>query len=118
MKQVQRFSTDVRPLNRLERPAPATMAEHKQNSPAEQSEQMTKRSGLYRDINKSGKKISLDSFTLMNTLCVTQFGRVRLVKYGDEYFALKMQRKTRVVEFGLACQIRREQEILSSIRHP
>ena len=60
----------------------------------------------------------MESFTLKATLGTGSFGRVRLVQYESEYFAMKMLRKTRVVEMKQENHIKWEQKILSSIRHP
>jgi len=85
-------------------------------------------STLYSDVKNKKKKINLQSFQLLATLGTGSFGRVRLVKYKgsaahsengkDEYFAMKMLRKTRVVEMKQENHIKWEQKILSSIRHP
>lgn len=75
-------------------------------------------SKLYEDIRSKKRKITLDSFTLKATLGTGSFGRVRLVQYESEYFAMKMLRKTRVVEMKQENHIKWEQKILSSIRHP
>lgn len=68
--------------------------------------------------NKKKVKIGLSSFELKATLGTGSFGRVRLVRYANEYFAMKMLRKTRVVEMKQENHIKWEQKILSSIRHP
>jgi len=75
-------------------------------------------SQLHLDFKK--KKISLSSFELKTTLGTGSFGRVRLVQYNPsgEYFAMKMLRKTRVVEMKQENHIKWEKKILSSIRHP
>ena len=92
-------------------------------------------SSLYRDIKEKKVKISLNHFELKATLGTGSFGRVRLVLYtgntgnnssksssssttSKEYFAMKMLRKTRVVEMKQENHIKWEQKILSSIRHP
>jgi len=75
-------------------------------------------SKLYEDIRSKGTKITLSSFTLKATLGTGSFGRVRLVQYEKEHFAMKMLRKTRVVEMKQENHIKWEQKILSSIRHP
>jgi len=61
---------------------------------------------------------SLQHFELKATLGTGSFGRVRLVKYENDFFAMKMLRKTRVVEMKQENHIKWEQKILSSIRHP
>merc|ERR1711933_228040 len=53
---------------------------------------------LYEDIKQKKVKISLSSFELKATLGTGSFGRVRLVRYSNAYYAMKMLRKTRVVE--------------------
>jgi serine/threonine protein kinase len=75
-------------------------------------------SQLFQDSQK--KKISKDSFNLSTTLGTGSFGRVRLCQYkaSKQYFAMKILRKTRVVEMKQENHIKWEQKILSSIRHP
>jgi hypothetical protein len=71
-----------------------------------------------RDAKRS--LISVGHFDLSTTLGTGSFGRVRLSKYkktGD-WFALKMLRKTKVVEMKQENHIKWEKRILSSIRHP
>eukprot|EP01084_Bolivina_argentea_P314843 545363_1 len=75
-------------------------------------------SQLYIDIHNNGLNIGLNMFELYGTLGTGSFGRVRLVRYQTEYFAMKMLRKTRVVEMKQENHIKWEQQILSSIRHP
>lgn len=69
---------------------------------------------------KKGKKSRLEDFETKTTLGTGSFGRVRLVKYKqtNEHFAMKILRKTRVVEMKQENHIKWEKKILSSIRHP
>ena len=72
------------------------------------------------DADSKSKKIGLKNFELKATLGTGSFGRVRLVQYkpSKEHFAMKMLRKTRVVEMKQENHIKWEKKILSSIRHP
>ena len=66
------------------------------------------------------KRITVKDFDLSTTLGTGSFGRVRLSKYkiSGEFFAMKMLRKTKVVEMKQENHIKWERKILSSIRHP
>src|SRR5690349_4326074 len=72
------------------------------------------------DIDYKKTKITRSMFELRATLGTGSFGRVRLVRYkpSGETFAMKMLRKTRVVEMKQENHIKWEKKILSSIRHP
>merc|ERR1719359_1715840 len=69
---------------------------------------------------KGKRKARLDDFEQRTTLGTGSFGRVRLCKYNltGEYFAMKILRKTRVVEMKQENHIKWEKKILTSIRHP
>ncbi|ETO20233.1 hypothetical protein RFI_16984, partial [Reticulomyxa filosa] len=73
---------------------------------------------IYQDFTT--KKVSLSQFELRATLGTGSFGRVRLVKYkpSNEHFAMKILRKSKVVEMKQVNHIKWEKKILSSIRHP
>eukprot|EP01083_Nonionella_stella_P101148 286366_1 len=75
-------------------------------------------SKLRRDLVSGALVAHLDAFELRATLGTGSFGRVRLVRYESEYFAMKMLRKTRVIEMKQENHIKWEYKILSSIRHP
>ena len=62
-------------------------------------------SKLYSDIKHKEKQINLSSFELLSTLGTGSFGRVRLVCYESEYFAMKMLSKTRVLEMKQVCKL-------------
>ncbi|ETO24942.1 hypothetical protein RFI_12207 [Reticulomyxa filosa] len=74
----------------------------------------------YKDKDFKSKKIALTQFELRATLGTGSFGRVRLVKYkpSNEHFAMKILRKSKVVEMKQVNHIKWEKKILSSIRHP
>jgi len=102
----------------LGKPVPASKDKQRSQHKFLSQAKMPPPSKMARGLKR--KRPRLDDFELKTTLGTGSFGRVRLVKYKPtgEYFALKMLRKTRVVEMKQENHIKWEKKILSSIRHP
>ena len=69
--------------------------------------------------------LSLADFELRDTLGTGSFGRVRLVKFisnqaskGDEFFALKILKKSEVIYLKQVEHVKTEKKILEEISHP
>lgn len=70
---------------------------------------------------KQQKNTTVKEFKLRETLGTGTFGRVRLVTFklrGDHHLALKMMKKSVVLQLKQVDHIRSEKAILSSIQHP
>jgi protein kinase X len=67
---------------------------------------------------KLGKKLA--DMELLTTLGTGTFGRVRLVKVKPEenYYALKMLKKSEIIRLKQVDHIKNEVELLSKISHP
>lgn len=87
---------------------------------ARQSEQtMAPDSVLAQDFRRE-QNIDKSNFEITTTLGTGSFGRVRLCKYNgtEEFFAMKILRKTRVIKMKQENHIKWEKKILCGIRHP
>lgn len=64
--------------------------------------------------------ISFDDLELKSTLGCGAFGRVKLcrLKSGDQYYALKCQSKSKIVESGLQEHVLNEMRVMRKINHP
>ena len=68
----------------------------------------------------AGSEYRYEDLEIMQTLGMGTFGRVRLVKHRPTgaALALKMLRKTQIVEYKQTKSVMNEKAILSEIRHP
>lgn len=111
------YSLNLAPLKgSLGKPEPPAQDKRKQQFLSQAK--MPPPSKMARTLKK--KRGRLEDFEMKTTLGTGSFGRVRLVKFKptNEYFALKILRKTRVIEMKQENHIKWEKKILSSIRHP
>jgi tRNA A-37 threonylcarbamoyl transferase component Bud32 len=71
-------------------------------------------------LTREKRKATTEDLEMYATIGTGSFGRVRLCKARatNEYFAIKIMRKTKVIKTRQENHIRWEKKILSSIRHP
>jgi serine/threonine protein kinase len=62
--------------------------------------------------------VSLDKLEIRTTLGCGAFGRVKLAKYNDDFFALKCQAKRAICESGLQEHVMNELRVMRRIDHP
>ena len=72
-------------------------------------------------VDSNPGKLSLKDFEISRTLGTGSFGRVHLVKYrGDteEYYAMKVMKKSKIVELKQVDHTINERNILARLKHP
>lgn len=62
--------------------------------------------------------VQLSDLDVKNTLGCGAFGRVKLCRVGEQYFALKCQAKKSIVESGLQEHVLNEMRVMRKINHP
>jgi cGMP-dependent protein kinase len=70
------------------------------------------------DADKFALDIKLEDLEIRTTLGCGAFGRVKLCKHGDKYYALKCQSKSAIVESGLEEHVLNEMRVMRKVDHP